>query len=278
MDTSYIFKGVKDRFSGLTVSSQDEYINANNFESTLEASVNQWRKDGIRALWFRVDIHHTDWVPILAKHGFVFHHAQPDFVMMVRWLPASEPDNIPGYAHNMVGVGAFVVNNNDELLVVCERFYTKPHWKLPGGYVQQGEDLRSAAVREVKEETGIDAEFVSMVSFRHVHRANFNCSDIYFIVHLRPTSDSITMCKKELTACEWMKLDEYMDHPYVHEVNRYFAKCFLESRRKGMKIDAVDMYTASFNRNQTIYSIKCTGDDMKGEESSVEGADSNPKL
>lgn len=40
------------------------------------------------------------------------------------------------YAHNVVGVGAFVVNDEDELLVVRERFYTRPHWKLPGGYVE----------------------------------------------------------------------------------------------------------------------------------------------
>ncbi|XP_068220604.1 uncharacterized protein [Palaemon carinicauda] len=263
MDTSFTFKGVKDRFSGLTVSSKDEYIDSKDFGSILEASINQWQKDGIRALWFKVDIQHTDWVPVLAKHGFVFHHTQPDFVTMVRWLAINEPNNLPGYAHNMVGVGAFVVNSNDELLVVRERFHTKPHWKLPGGYVNQGEDLRSAAVREVKEETGIDTEFVSMVSFRHVHRANFNCSDIYFIVHLHPSSQSITMCKKELAACEWMKLEEYITHPHVHEVNRYFAKCFLEGRRKGVKIDAVDMYTPSFNRNQTIYSVKFNEENVK---------------
>ena len=40
----------------------------------------------------------------------------------------------------MVGVGAFVVNDKDELLVVRERFGTRPHWKLPGGYVEPGKD------------------------------------------------------------------------------------------------------------------------------------------
>ena len=38
----------------------------------------------------------------------------------------------------MIGVGAFVVNKNDELLVVRERFHKTPHWKLPGGYVNPG--------------------------------------------------------------------------------------------------------------------------------------------
>lgn len=29
------------------------------------------------------------------QHGFTYHHAKPEFVMMVRWLPVNEPNNIP---------------------------------------------------------------------------------------------------------------------------------------------------------------------------------------
>ena len=38
----------------------------------------------------------------------------------------------------MVGAGAMVINNNNEILVVKEKYYKKPHWKLPGGYVDPG--------------------------------------------------------------------------------------------------------------------------------------------
>ena len=38
----------------------------------------------------------------------------------------------------MMGVGAMVVKEDDEVLVVRERFYKHPHWKLPGGYVEPG--------------------------------------------------------------------------------------------------------------------------------------------
>jgi hypothetical protein len=42
---------------------------------------------------------------------------------------------VPPYAHNLVGVGGFVVNDKDEVLVIEERFSraTTAHWKLPGG-------------------------------------------------------------------------------------------------------------------------------------------------
>ena len=42
---------------------------------------------------------------------------------------------VPPYAHHLIGVGGFVVNDKDEILVIEERFSItgRSHWKLPGG-------------------------------------------------------------------------------------------------------------------------------------------------
>ncbi|XP_045615353.2 uncharacterized protein [Procambarus clarkii] len=277
MEAPVQFKGIRDRFSGITVSSVEESTSIQNLEASLLASLNHWIEEKIRGVWFKVDLQHAEWVPVLAKHGFTYHHAQSQFVMMVKWLAVSEPNNIPRYAHNVVGVGAFVVNDQDELLVVKERFYTRPNWKLPGGYVEPGEDLGAAAVREVKEETGVDAEFVSLVSFRHVHGASFNCSDIYFIVHLRPVTQRITMCQTELSACEWMKLQEYIKHPDVHETNRFFAECFLETRRNGVRVEATNIFSPAFKKNQVIYNITCERETIHDKTNST-SVDTHPVL
>lgn len=60
--------------------------------------------------------------------------------MMYLWLSSAENNNIPSYAHTMIGVGAVVVNNQDQVLVVKEKyqFYNRPLWKLPGGHVEPG--------------------------------------------------------------------------------------------------------------------------------------------
>lgn len=42
------------------------------------------------------------------------------------------------------------------------------------GYVKAGEKLSDAVVREVKEECGVDAEFLSVISFRHTHPLLFD--------------------------------------------------------------------------------------------------------
>lgn len=57
---------------------------------------------------------------------------------MYKWLAEGESDGIPPYCHTVVGVGGLVVNDKSQVLVVSEKYYTFPHWKLPGGGVDPG--------------------------------------------------------------------------------------------------------------------------------------------
>ncbi len=46
-----------------------------------------------------------------------------------------------------------VVNSENKILLVRNR---QRGWEFPGGYVEEGESIQAAAIREVKEESGID--------------------------------------------------------------------------------------------------------------------------
>uniref|UniRef100_A0A1Y1LNX9 Pre-nudix hydrolase domain-containing protein n=1 Tax=Photinus pyralis TaxID=7054 RepID=A0A1Y1LNX9_PHOPY len=61
------FKGLTDRFNGVTVDSQKENCELPNFLATLEESMKVWETSKKRGIWFKVDIQQSDWVPILAK-------------------------------------------------------------------------------------------------------------------------------------------------------------------------------------------------------------------
>lgn len=59
-----------------------------------------------------------------------------------------------------VGAYAWIERDGRVLLTLWsgdERLGIEPHWSLPGGGVEWGEQVAAATVREVREETGYDA-------------------------------------------------------------------------------------------------------------------------
>ncbi|HEY9774180.1 MAG TPA: NUDIX hydrolase [Planktothrix sp.] len=51
-----------------------------------------------------------------------------------------------------------VVIDDDKILLVRHRKGTRRYWVLPGGRLEYGETFHECAVRELKEETGLDVE------------------------------------------------------------------------------------------------------------------------
>ncbi|XP_065001445.1 nudix hydrolase 2-like isoform X2 [Musa acuminata AAA Group] len=185
------------------------------FHTSLRASISNWKK----------------------QEGFWYHHAEPSYLMLVCWLPNTE-HTIPVNASHRVGVGAFVMNDKREVLVVQEKngiLRGLGLWKFPSGVVEQGEDIHAGVIREVKEETGIDTEFIEVLAFRQSHKSFFGKSDLFFVCMLRPLSHDIYPQELEIEAAQWMPVEEYAAQPLVqkHELLKYILDVGMAKIDKG---------------------------------------------
>ena len=79
-----------------------------------------------------------------------------------------------------LGAGALIFNNEQVLLVQMNYGPAKGGWILPGGMVSLHEHPHEAAIRETKEETGLDINIVGQVAVRSRRFTNGN-SNIYWV-------------------------------------------------------------------------------------------------
>ncbi|GLV57257.1 hypothetical protein KDH_40930 [Dictyobacter sp. S3.2.2.5] len=59
---------------------------------------------------------------------------------------------------HIISAAAIVLNENNQILLIKG---PRRGWEIPGGQVEEGESIKDAVVREVKEETGIDVEVIN---------------------------------------------------------------------------------------------------------------------
>ncbi|XWS75897.1 hypothetical protein CRYUN_Cryun01aG0131100 [Craigia yunnanensis] len=228
-----LLTGIEDLHGGITLN-MEKPTDSEAFASSLRASISQWKQQGKRAVWIKLPIEFVNLVEPAVKEGFRYHHAEPDYVMLVNWI-SNSTNTLPENTSHRVGIGAFVMNDKREELVVQEKngkFKGKGVWKFPTGVVNEGEDISMAAIREVKEETGIDTEFVEILAFSH--KSFFTKSDLFFVCMLRPHSFDIQNQDIEIEAAQWMSLDDYAAQPFIqkHDAFSSVAKVCLTKLEK----------------------------------------------
>jgi 8-oxo-dGTP diphosphatase len=69
-----------------------------------------------------------------------------------------------------IGVSVCVVQAGRVLLTQRGKPPFEGLWSLPGGHVEWGESLRDAALRELKEETGINARLGEVIGWNEIIR------------------------------------------------------------------------------------------------------------
>jgi ADP-ribose pyrophosphatase YjhB (NUDIX family) len=76
---------------------------------------------------------------------------------------------------HIVSAASIVVNEKNEILLIKG---PRRGWEMPGGQVEEGESLSQAAIRETKEESGIDIEIIKFCGiFQNV--GNSICNTLF---------------------------------------------------------------------------------------------------
>jgi 8-oxo-dGTP pyrophosphatase MutT (NUDIX family) len=234
-------------FNGIIIDPAELPEAVDGFREDLQMDLKEWVDGGFQVVWLEVPISRAGIVPIAAEAGFTFHHSGLNYVMMIRRLV--EDAFVPEYASHYTGAGGVVINEKNELLVVCERHRGgsgRIYYKLPGGALHPGEHLAQAVVREVKEETGVLTTFRSLACFRHWHGYRYGKSDIYFVCRLDPLSAEIEIQESEIEEALWMPLEEYYTSEYVGVFNRHIVQVAVEG--PGLVTAEIDGYVDADRR------------------------------
>ena len=232
------------------------------FAASFSSLITSLTTSGIRSVLVSIPGSHARLVEgVLGHEAFALHHVDPEAntVVLGAWLEEGH-SRLPEYATHSVGCGGLVLGPDESILVVREHGDLRKasdgsegvgQWKLPGGAADLGEDLPSAAVREVWEETGVETEPIGLIALRQAHGFRFGRSDLYFVFALAPVNGvDIDRCRDEIYDAKWMGVREYADLP-LSPMNQSVADSVVASLDKG-KLRAWDVINLRYRGRESV--------------------------
>ena len=109
--------------------------------------------------------------------------------------------------------GGIVFNSQHQVLLINNAAMKDPkksYWGFPKGNIEEKESSKDAAIREVKEETGIEAEIVEKLG-DHKYVFTFEGEKIFKVVILflmQAKNGEIKIQQAELLGAEWFDSEE----------------------------------------------------------------------
>ncbi len=125
-------------------------------------------------------------------------------------------------------VAAIIVNNKREMLI-CARSDMPYVWQIPEGGINEGEDPKTALLRELKEEIGTDeVDIIAKIPFpikymfpeesigkkgRNFKARYIGQEQSYFLVHLHEDAqiDLRTFFPQEFVNVRWVNANEFLE-------------------------------------------------------------------
>jgi 8-oxo-dGTP pyrophosphatase MutT (NUDIX family) len=137
--------------------------------------------------------------------------------------------------HTEVSAGGFVISKSDpKLVALMARFNRggKLEWCIPKGHLEENETNEQAALREVFEETGLEAEIIAQlgeVSYQFIQDGT-KISKTVYVYLMQQTGGELSFDKdphKEASELEWVQVSQLLDR-LSHGNEKRIAKKAIE--------------------------------------------------
>lgn len=92
-------------------------------------------------------------------------HKKPSLTVdIIIFNENNNKNNTNGINTNRINIDGINENNKNEFILIRRKNEPfKNHWAIPGGFVDYGETVENAVIREAKEETGIDVKLEKLL-------------------------------------------------------------------------------------------------------------------
>ena len=116
-------------------------------------------------------------------------------------------------------LGSAVIVEKDGRFLLGERNKKNKRgfWLFPGGRVNYGETIKNAAIRETKEETGLDIEIVKFIGFNEILNLPEDYHRVVFF-HLAKVVGGELKHDDDLSKAGFFSLDEIKDMNILESV------------------------------------------------------------
>lgn len=163
--------------------------------------------------------------------------------------------------HHCVGAGGIVVNARGCVLGIRERFDRSGLWHVPGGHVDEGEELLAAGAREAREETGVACVPLGIASWYELHvpvplppghgpptaddrskqeqSRRFGSTHVGAYVVCVATDDTLAPDAGEIAEARWLPVDEFLASGHEE------AACQIATMQRNGTIEALAKLAAA---------------------------------
>lgn len=112
-----------------------------------------------------------------------------------------------------IAVRAIILNNKSNIAILSTSKSKHYHYKLPGGGLEDGEDIKEALKREIKEEVGCEIEIINEIGeiIEYKNEYNQKQTSYCFLAKLNSKIGKPNFTKEEKEAgyeVEWISIDK----------------------------------------------------------------------